>query len=253
MDILLHIYLFLFGFVFGSFYNVVGIRLAHGESIVVPRSHCPHCGHTLTAKELIPVLSYLWQRGKCTHCGAGISVKYPIFEFLTASLFTISPMLTGWSKDLLLALMLVSLVVIVTVSDLDAMIIPNKVLLFFGIAGILLRLFIPAEPWWDAYAGAAVGFLLLFLIALLSNGGMGGGDIKLFAVLGLFVGIKGIVLTLVLAAFLGLLYGLFQMAFRNMSRSEPIPFVPFIGMAALLIFYFYHEISAFLNSLLYIA
>ena len=249
MDLLLYIYLFLFGLVFGSFYNVVGIRLAHGASIVAPRSHCPKCGHVLTAGELIPVLSYLIQKGRCRGCGSQVSAKYPFFELATASLFTISPLVTGWSKDLLIALLLVSLVVIITISDLDSMIIPNQVLLFFTVAGVLARLFVPTVPWWSAYAGALAGFLLLFLLGLLSNGGMGGGDIKLFAVLGLYVGLKGIILVLVLAAFLGLVFGMLLMALGRIKRKDPLPFGPFIGVAALLVFYLHGWFDHLLNLL----
>jgi len=251
MEILGYTYLFIFGLVFGSFYNVVGIRLAHNESIVFPRSHCPHCGHTLTATELIPALSYLFQKGRCRNCSASVSAKYPFFELLTASLFTISPLLTGWSKDLPVALVLVSLVVIVSIADIDSMIIPNKVLLFFGITGILLRLFIPTVPWWNGWVGAVTGFIMLSLIAILSKDGMGGGDIKYFAVLGLFVGVKGIVLSLVLAAVLGLVYGLFAILILKKDRKEPIPFGPFIGAATLIIFYFDEQIGNLLK-LLYI-
>src|SRR5690625_5218519 len=92
----------------------------------------------------------------------------------------------------------------------------------------------PTELWWDAYVGALLGFGLLYLIAVVSKGGMGGGDIKLFAVLGLFVGVKGILLTLFLAAFLGMLFGLFLLLTRKLKRKQPMPFAPFIGVAALI-------------------
>lgn len=234
LSLLLYCYMFIIGLVFGSFFNVVGIRTADGESIATPRSHCPRCKHVLTAGELIPVLSYLLQNGRCKNCQSPISIRYPIFELLTACLFTISPMVAGWSKELLIILLLVSLVMIVTISDTYKLVIPNSVLLFFFPVTAIARLFIPTDPWWDAYAGAVAGFALLLLIAVASKGGMGGGDIKLFAVLGLFTGIKGIVLTLILAALLGLVYGLILMAVKKMNRKQPIPFGPFIGMSALI-------------------
>lgn len=234
LNLLLYTYMFIIGLVFGSFFNVVGIRTADGVSIAAPRSHCPRCKHRLTALELIPVVSYLLQNGRCKNCQSPISIRYPIFELLTASLFTISPMVAGWSKELLVALLLVSLVMIVTISDTYKMLIPNRVLLFFFPVMIIVRIFIPTIPWWDAYAGAVLGFALLLLIAVASKGGMGGGDIKLFAVLGLFLGIKGTILTLVLAAILGMLYGLILLAYKKINRKEPIPFGPFIGVAALI-------------------
>lgn len=234
VDILLYTYLFIFGLLFGSFFNVVGIRMAEKQSIVTPRSHCPNCKHQLRPNELIPVVSYVLQKARCKHCHASISVKYPLFELLTACLFTISPMVVGWSKELLVALLLVSLVIIVSISDLHNMLIPNRVLLFFGITMVFVRLFIPTTPWWDAYVGALLGFGLLYFIAVVSRGGMGGGDIKLFAVLGLFVGVKGIVLTLFLSAFLGMFFGLALIVTRKLKRKEPMPFAPFIGLAVLI-------------------
>lgn len=250
MELLLYVYLFLFGLIFGSFFNVVGIRTAEKQSIVTPRSHCPSCEHTLGVTELIPVVSYLWQKGRCKNCGEPISPKYPLFELVTACLFTISPLVVGWSKELLIALLLISLVVIVSISDLHKMLIPNRVLLFFGITIFVIRLFMPTELWWDAYVGALLGFGLLYLIAVVSKGGMGGGDIKLFAVLGLFVGVKGILLTLFLAAFLGMLFGLFLLLTRKLKRKQPMPFAPFIGVAALISYAYGEHLWDFYFSLL---
>lgn len=238
METLLYSYLFIFGLIFGSFFNVVGIRTAEKQSIMSPRSHCPNCQHRLRPRELIPVVSYILQKGRCRHCQTSISIKYPLFELLTACLFTVSPVVVGWSKELLVALLLISLVVIVTISDLHKMVIPNRVLLFFGIAIFVVRLIVLTRPWWDAYVGALLGFGLLYVIAVISKGGMGGGDIKLFFVLGLFVGVKGIVLTLFLAAFFGMLYGFILIELKKEKRKQPIPFAPFIGLAVLLSFAF---------------
>ena len=150
--------------------------------------------------------------------------------------------MVGWSKDLLVLLLLVSLIIIVSISDLHNMLIPNQVLLFFGIIIFIVRLFIPLNPWWDAYAGAILGFGLLYLIAIVSKGGMGGGDIKYFAVLGLFLGVKGILLTLFLAAFVGMLFGLVFMMLGKLKRRQPVPFAPFIGLAAWISYSFGEQI-----------
>lgn len=245
MEIFIYIYLFIIGLVLGSFYNVVGIRMADKISIIRPRSHCPNCRQQLKVAQLIPVISYMIQKGRCINCQTKISIKYPLFELLTASLFTISPMLVGWSKELLIFFVLISLVIIITISDLYKMLIPNKVLLFFGIVIFIFRFFIPTDPWWDAYAGALLGFGLLLLIAVVSKGGMGGGDIKLFAVVGLFLGVKGTVLTLVLAAVFGMLFGFLLMMLKKFKRGQPIPFGPFIGLAALISYVYSDTIWAF--------
>lgn len=235
-----YFYLFIVGLVLGSFYNVVGIRTADKQSIAFPRSHCPSCKRTLSARELIPVFSYIWQKGRCRGCQMKVSLKYPFFELVTAVLFTISPLLVGWSKELLIVLLLVSLVVIVTISDLYKMLIPNRVLLFFTLVTLGARLVIPSSPWWDAYAGAVLGFLVLFLIAIVSKGGMGFGDVKYFAVLGLFLGMKNTIFTLIFAAFFGTIVGGVLIALKKHRRNQPLPFAPFIGAGAL-ISYFYGD------------
>lgn len=241
MELFLHIYLLVVGLVLGSFYNVVGIRTAEGRSIVTPRSHCGNCKRTLSAMELIPVLSYVMQKGRCKGCGTKVSMRYPLFELVTACLFTISPLMVGWSKELLIAFLLLSLLVIIVISDVHAMLIPNKVLLFFACVIIPVRFFIPMDPWWDPIAGSIVGFVLLLFIAIISKGGMGGGDIKLFAVLGLFLGLKGVLLTFFFATFIGAFVGIVLVVLKKVKRKQPIPFGPAISAGAL-ITYFYGDV-----------
>ncbi|MDG5786860.1 prepilin peptidase [Evansella sp. AB-P1] len=238
MDIILHAYLFVLGAVLGSFYNVVGLRVAKGESFVRPRSHCPNCKHVLSWLELIPVLSYIFQKGKCKKCKKRISPIYPIFEGLTAVLFTISPLMVGWSKELLIALALISLLMIITVSDLKTMLIPNKIVAFFFVLFIVLRFIEPLSPWWDSIVGSVVGFTILLLLAIVSKGGMGGGDIKLFAVLGIVLGLQGTLLTLFFASLLGAIIGGIGLIIKKTKKGVPIPFGPFIA-AGCLISYFY--------------
>lgn len=238
MEFLLLLYLFLIGLIMGSFYNVVGLRVPNNQSIVRPRSYCTNCRTTLTATELIPVFSYVLQRGKCRTCGTRISPFYPIFELVTAILFAISPLITGLSKELVVALALISLLVIIFVSDLTYMIIPNKVLMVFLPIFIALRIWSPLEPWHASITGAVFGFLLLLVIAVISKGGMGGGDIKLFGVLGVILGIKGVLVTFILATFLGALFGLTGLLLGKIKRGEPFPFGPYIALGALLSFYF---------------
>ncbi|MFT4412800.1 prepilin peptidase [Fredinandcohnia humi] len=237
MEIFTYIYIFIVGLVLGSFFNVVGLRIPNNESIVSPRSACPGCKHQLTAGELIPVFSYVLQRGKCRTCGNRISPLYPIVELLTAILFTISPLLVGWSKELIVAWALVSLFMIIFVSDVKYMIIPDKILLVFAVFFVILRIFIPLTPWWSSIFGAIVGFSLLLLIAIISKGGMGGGDIKLFAVIGLIVGWKLVLLSFFLSTLSGALLGGIGMLFRKIKRGKPFPFGPFIIIGTLLAYY----------------
>lgn len=232
------ILLLIYGVFLGSFYNVVGLRVPVGKSIVYPGSSCPTCGHRLRAWELIPVLSYFIQRGKCRGCQSRISPLYPSVEFLTGVLFATAPLFVGWTGELIIALTLISLFIIIFVSDLAYMIIPDKVLLVF--VGIFLfeRFFIPLTPWWDSLLGAAVGFGLLLLIAVVSKGGMGGGDIKLFALIGFVVGTKMLLLSFFLSTLLGALLGLAGMAMGIVKKGKPIPFGPYIAVGTLLAYYF---------------
>ncbi len=240
MYLLYYVLILLYGLLLGSFFNVAGLRIPAGESIVKPRSHCPKCGHTLGALELIPVLSYVFQGGKCRQCKAGISPFYPIIELTTGLLFLFAALMMGWTGELVVALTLISLCVIVFVSDYTYMIIPDKVLLFFLPLFIVERIFIPLTPWWDSLLGAAVGFGLLLLIAVVSKGGMGGGDVKLYGVLGIVLGFKFVLLSLFLAVFFGAFFGGIGMLFGKVKKGKAIPFGPYICLAVL-ITYFYGE------------
>ena len=221
-------YIFLVGITFGSFFNVVGLRVPQGESIVRPRSACPNCGHTLTPLELIPILSYVMQRGKCKNCGTKISPFYPMVELMTGLLFMMTVWLSGWNGETLIVLALVSLFMIIFVSDMKYMIIPDKVLAFFAILFAVGRLFIPLTPWWDSILGSLVGFSVLLLIAVLSKGGMGGGDIKLFAVIGLVTGVQGVLLAFFYSCFIGAVVGIGLRIAGIAKKGKPIPFGPFI-------------------------
>src|SRR5690625_2812278 len=137
-----YIYIAIIGLVLGSFYNVVGLRLPKAESIISPPSHCPSCKNRLSPIELIPVFSYVFQRGKCKHCETKIHVKYPFFEALTAFLFVLSFYYVGFQFELIIALLFMSLCIIITISDIHYQIISNKVLLFFAITIGILRLVI---------------------------------------------------------------------------------------------------------------
>jgi leader peptidase (prepilin peptidase) / N-methyltransferase len=243
MNILVNSF-FIYGLILGSFYNVVGLRVPEGKSIVSPRSSCPKCGHQLRAYELIPVISYLFQRGKCRQCKVGISPVYPLFELLTGVLFAAAYHLLGWSSELIIALTLISLFIIITVSDLAYMLIPDKVLLVFAGIFAIERLFMPLSPWWDSFTGGAAGFIILLFIAIISRGGMGGGDIKLFALVGFVVGFKTMLLSFFLATFYGAFFGISAMLLGFVKRKQAIPFGPFIAIGTLTAYFFGDNIVA---------
>lgn len=240
MDVVYITLFFIFGLVFGSFFNVVGLRIPKKESIVYPNSHCTKCNHELSWFENIPVLSYIFLRGKCRNCKSKISPIYPVMELITGILYALAYAQLGMQVELVAGILLVSLLVIITVSDLAYMIIPDKVLLFFLVCIVILRVFEPLDPWWDAALAAVVGFGILYLLAVVSKGGMGGGDIKLFFVLGLFLGTKATLMTLFLASVIGAVFGLVQIIIKGYEKRRPIPFGPFIAIGAI-ISYFYTD------------
>lgn len=251
MDVFFYGYLFVIGLVIGSFLNVVGLRLPVGESIVKPPSHCPSCGKRLRWSELIPVLSYVFQKGKCKKCGVKISPLYPSIELATAILFTISSIVIGWSKELPVTLLFITLLITVFITDIKYMLIPNRILLFFGATLLPLRLFVsPLEPWWSSLLGAGIGFLLLYAIAFLSKGGMGGGDVKLFFVLGIVLGWKGVLLTLFLASLFGTIVGVILMSLKRVKRRQAVPFGPYIVVAATVVYFFGNSMIAWYLQLL---
>lgn len=249
MSVLYIITLFVFGILFGSFFNVVGLRLPKKQTFVKGRSYCPHCNKQLTWFELIPVLSYLMQSGKCRKCGETISIVYPTMEFATGFLFVFSYLKLGASIELLIALSLISMLIIVFITDLAYMLIPNKILLFFFPIFVILRIIKPLNPWWTSITGAAVGFGLIAIIIIVSRGGMGAGDMKLFGVLGIVLGLKKVLLAFFLACVIGTFFGLIQMALKKIERKQHIPFGPYIVMATLITYFYGNSLLSWYGGL----
>lgn len=204
---------------------------------MTPRSACPTCGRKLKPYELIPVLSYMLQKGKCRGCQSRISPIYPVFELLTGILFATAPLVIGWSGELVVALSLISMFIIIIVSDIHYMIIPDKILIWFAGIFLLERIFWQLTPWWNSLLGAVTGFVLLLIIALVSKGGMGGGDIKLYALLGFVIGFKLVLLSFFFATLFGAVIGGLAMLFKIVKRKQPIPFGPFIAAGTLTAYY----------------
>lgn len=220
------------GLLIGSFLNVVAIRLLNGTSIAFPASHCITCKTELKSYELIPVLSYLFLRGKCRSCKTRISPVYPIGEASSALLFMLFAWQLGWKLELLPGLIFVSVMLVIVHTDLKARIIPDKVILF-GLAAIIpIRLFVSHPlPLWDYVAASLLTGGLLYVLAAISKGGFGGGDIKLFALIGLFIGLKATLLTLFMASLVGYLFGMLGRLRRRGSQDKTIPFGPYIAAA----------------------
>ena len=212
----------------GSFLNVCIYRIPRGESIVFPPSHCPKCGSRVVVRDLIPVFSYLFLKGRCRYCRERISPLYPLVEVLTSLLFAAIYIQFGPNELLLKYLFLTAVLVVVTFIDLEFYLIPDRIVLFALIAGLPLNLIARDLTIVSALSGmlSAGGFLLI--LAIVSRGGMGGGDIKLAAVIGFYLGWPNGFLALLFACMLAGIVGLALVLTRIKGRKDVIPFGPFI-------------------------
>ena len=231
-DMLPAVFVFFFGLLIGSFLNVCIWRLPREESIIRPGSHCPACSTVLGARDLVPVLSWLFLRGKCRFCGVKISARYPAVELLTGGLFLVTYLHYGLTPGLVAALVFSSFMVAITFIDLDHQIILDGMLALLAICGLGLQLWTGSVGWVSMLIGAFVGGGLLLLLAILSRGGMGGGDVKFAAALGFWLGWPGILLGLFLGFVLGGLISLLLLVTGLRGRKDFIPFGPFIAIGA---------------------
>lgn len=229
--------IFVYGLVLSSFYNVVGLRVPARKSILYPPSTCIHCNYRLTFMDLLPLISYILLRGRCRKCKSDISPLYFIMELITPLLFLYAYQSFGWTIFFVYASLVISLLHVLVVSDLIYMLIPNRVLLVFGILIFPIWLVNPLSPWRDSILAAFFTFSILAVIAIISKGGIGGGDIKLLALLGFILGFKMILLAFFLACFFGSVISLILLFFGMIRKKEPIPFAPFISLGTLIAYF----------------
>lgn len=192
------------------------------------------CSTRLKPLDLIPVLSYLFSRGKCRYCGTSFSPRYALVELLTALLFVWCFQVFGLSLMLLKAFILTSFLIVITFIDYDHQLILDKVLLWLAGFGVVINLYLGSVEPLDMLIAGLMGGGLLLLIAVVSKGGMGGGDIKFAAALGLCFGWQSLLLTLLLSFALGGIGGALLLALKLKSRKDFIPFGPFIALGALI-------------------
>jgi|LFRM01.1.fsa_nt_gb prepilin signal peptidase PulO-like enzyme (type II secretory pathway) len=229
---------FCLGLIFGSFFNVVVYRLPRGLSLVKPGSSCPKCGHRLSSLELIPLVSFLWQRGACRACGERISWRYPLVELLSGLGYAYIAWTSSSLTELLVGLVFFSFLLVLAFIDLDHKLLPN-VLTLPGVGlGLIFSLLGWTSPFLTSVLGAAVGFGLLFLIVLTSRGGMGMGDAKLMALIGSFLGWKAVFYVLFGASVLGSVGGILYLYITKQDRKTPIPFGPCLAVAGIALYFF---------------
>ena len=191
------------------------------------------CSTRLKSWDLIPVISYLLSRGHCRYCGTAFSPRYALVELLTASLFVWCFQIFGPSPELIKALILTSFFIVITFIDYDHQLILDKVLLWLSGAGVVINLCLGSVTPLNMLIASLIGGGFLLLIALISRGGMGGGDIKFAAALGLCFGWQYLLLTLLLSFVIGGVGGLLLIVCKIKTRKDFIPFGPFIALGAL--------------------
>ena len=246
LDIYYKIFIFIIGLVFGSFYNVVGYRLPNNMSIIKPSSKCPKCGHKLKFYELIPVISYIFLRGKCKSCKSKISIMYPIFELITAVMFLITYTKFGISINFFITIVFVSVLIIISISDLKYFIIPDEVLIIGGI--LIFGLFITKGiTSGDSFINiikpllSGIGsFSLFYLIKvsfdfILKKESLGGGDIKLLFIIGMVIGFEMSIVSIFIAAFIALPLSVVSLIKKD---ETIIPFGPYLSLASIIILFF---------------
>ena len=231
------------GLIFGSFFNVCIYRIPLDMSVVSPPSHCPNCGRNLPFWLNVPLLTYVVLRGRCWFCRQPISLQYPLVEALTGLLFGAAAYRFGLSPALAGALLLISLLVPITFIDLEHQIIPDR----FSLTGIVLGLagawwWVPM-PWWESLLGAFLGWFSLWLVAAgyyyaTGRDGMGGGDLKLLAMLGAFLGYKALLPIILLSSLSGAVIGLGLVAWKGKDGRYAIPFGPFLAVGGLIYLFF---------------
>jgi len=226
---------FLAGTIVASFLTVCVRRLPRGKSVVSPRSHCPECGTTLGPLELVPVLSYLLLRGRCRHCGKKISISYPAMEVGVGLIFLLIVVGRGATVWTLNYLVLASLVVVAAGIDLNHGVIPDRLTLPWMAVGVAAGALGGLREVTMRIVGLFACGGLVFLIALLSRGGMGGGDVKLMALVGSFLGPWGGLASFMVACFIGAAVGIGLIVAGLKKRKDEIPFGPFIAAGAIIV------------------
>lgn len=253
MDMYFIVLVFIIGVIFGSFYNVCIYRIPNKQSIVNPPSHCYRCNTRLKPIDLVPILSWGFLKGKCRYCKEKISPRYTIVEIITGILFTLIYITFEYKFITIYYMFLTSLLIIITFIDLDCYIIPDILVLIGSIAALLVNFLRYGIPFVDSIKGAiftGVGLLVLTLVIeyILKKEVMGSGDIKLFVMIGLFLGTKLSLLTLLLSIYIGGAYGIIFIVYnkiKNKRFNSMIPFGPFISLATVISMLYGNQIIDF--------
>lgn len=242
-----YIFAFLLGAIVGSFLNVCICRLPEEKSVVFPPSACPKCGSRISWYDNMPIISFLLLRAKCRTCSAPISWRYPLVEALNGLLTLLLFLKFGLSPAFLALFIFCSSLVVITFIDLDHQIIPDQISLPGIIIGFAFSFFLPWNGWLNSLLGILLGGGSLYLVAwgyekLTGKEGMGGGDIKLLAMMGAFLGWRSVLFIIFAASLVGSVIGIAAMLIQKKDRKLAIPFGPFLAFAAVLYIFFGRQI-----------
>ena len=229
---------FIFGTCIGSFLNVCISRIPASESLIYPSSRCPQCHHPIRFYHNIPILSYLWLRGKCRNCGQTIPIRYLIVEILTGTIAVLTLFYFGLTLDALIYFVFICSLLIIIYIDLDYQIIPDSISLPGILIGFMASFLLDAVAYTESLIGIALGGGILFAIAwgyflITGKEGMGGGDIKLLAMIGAFLGWQGVCFTIFIASATGTLAGVILMLIAKKNLKFALPFGPFLSIGAI--------------------
>ena len=229
--------IFILGLIVGSFSNVCIYRIPRNESIIFPASHCPKCRSNISPKDNIPLLSYILLKGRCRNCKSKISMQYPIVELLSGLIYLIIYLVYGLSVQTLIYIILSSALIIIAFIDLNEQIVPDVISLPGIVIGFIISFFVPYISFINSALGVLVGGGIILIIGLAGSvifkkEAMGGGDVKLAAMIGAFLGWRYITISLFLGFFLGALAGIILIISKIKSREDTVPFGPFIVLGS---------------------
>ena len=271
---ILYIISFIFGSVIGSFLNVCIYRLPRDISLVFPPSSCTSCNKPIRFYNNIPILSYIFLRGKCNNCGNKFSIRYPIIELISAILTTLTVYTFGLTFNTLIYLILIYSLIVVTFIDLEHMIIPNLISIPGIVLGLLFNisktdfelfsrldlsanftniLLLTKFPLFDSILGIIFGGGILLVIALVYKKirkveGMGMGDVKLLAMIGAFLGLKSVIFVIFISSLIGSIVGITLMFMNKGDLKYAIPYGPFLSLAAILFIFLNQSLLPFFNT-----
>lgn len=251
----IYIFIIILGLVIGSFLNVCIYRIPKKESIVYPPSHCTKCGHKLYSLDLIPVISYITLKGKCRYCKSKISSRYLIIEITNSLLYLVLFIKFKFTLEFFSYCFLISLLLVVFVIDLRYKIIPNKINLFgFSIILTIKVLeslyYLSFAPLLDSILGLLIGAIPILLVILITNGGMGAGDMKLMAVIGMWFGLKFTYLVLVIGILAASIMAVILLVTKQSTKKSELPFAPFLFVSTFICLIFGQNILDFIRVLI---